>query len=179
MGNSAISLQKKKNDTNLPAWLCSRHYAFHNSVSLTRLQFVILNSRQLGQASLLYVKFPDYCHSTHQVTQSYFGLKPKLGAQNWIPTSILVCIIPEPNSVFQILLNLPCQFFSNRFWQASDCHTSGNVHYIYSNINSSTFKILYLPVKEIAFSPTFLIQQQAAAKYNNQHSLKQQSNQLI
>ena len=28
-----------------------------------------------------------------KLTWSYFGLKPKLGAQNRIPTSVLVCII--------------------------------------------------------------------------------------
>ena len=43
IGNSAISLQKKI-DVNLRAWLCSEHYAFHNSVSLTGLQLPFLNS---------------------------------------------------------------------------------------------------------------------------------------
>ena len=49
-GNSAISL-RKKTDTNLWARLCSGHYAFHNSVSRTRLPLPILNSRLLYQAS--------------------------------------------------------------------------------------------------------------------------------
>ena len=41
IGNSAISLQKKI-DINLQAWLCLEHYAFHDSVSLTRLQLPFL-----------------------------------------------------------------------------------------------------------------------------------------
>ena len=45
IGNSTISLQKKT-DINLRAWLCLAHYAFHNSVSRTRIQlrFLILVS---------------------------------------------------------------------------------------------------------------------------------------
>ena len=39
IGNSAINL-KKKTDTNLRAQLCLRHYGFHNSASLSRLQDV-------------------------------------------------------------------------------------------------------------------------------------------
>ena len=54
-------------DVNLRAQLCSGHYAFHNSVSLTRLQLPVLNSRLLYQASLPYVKFSDCCHSTHEL----------------------------------------------------------------------------------------------------------------
>ena len=40
-GNSAISLSKKT-DINLQALLCLGHYAFHDSVSLTRLQLPFL-----------------------------------------------------------------------------------------------------------------------------------------
>ena len=54
--NSAISLYKKS-DINLQSWLILGHYAFHNSVSFTRLQLAILNSCLLYQASLLNVKF--------------------------------------------------------------------------------------------------------------------------
>ena len=43
------------------------HYAFHNSVSLTRLQLPVLNSCLLYQASLLYVKFSDCCHNAHEL----------------------------------------------------------------------------------------------------------------
>ena len=65
IGNSAISLEKK-NDINLPALLCLGHYAFHNSVSLTRPQLPVLNSHLLCEVSLPYVKFSDYCHSAHK-----------------------------------------------------------------------------------------------------------------
>ena len=65
-GNSPNSLQKKT-DINLPARLFSGRYAFHNSVSRTRLQFHVLNSRLLYQASLPYVKFSDYIHSAHEL----------------------------------------------------------------------------------------------------------------
>ena len=64
--NSAISLWKNI-DINLRAQLCSGHYAFHNSVSLTKLQLPILNSRLLYQASLLYAKFLDCCYNTHKL----------------------------------------------------------------------------------------------------------------
>ena len=151
IGNSAISLQKKS-DINLQSWLSLGHYAFHNSVSLTRLQLPVLNSCLLYQASLLKLKFTNlkvakalrsqdtFCLQLHQpnsklvwlvskkrirvlririqpeqrsmvasqlanyqpanvihfckVIQSYFGFKLKLGTQNQIPVSILVCIIP-------------------------------------------------------------------------------------
>ena len=43
IANSAISLMKKI-DINLQARLCSAYYAFHNSVSLARLQLPVLNS---------------------------------------------------------------------------------------------------------------------------------------
>ena len=66
VGSSAISLQKEI-DINLQAWLCCGHYAFHNSVSFTRLQLHILNSHLLYQASLPYVKFSDCCHSAHEL----------------------------------------------------------------------------------------------------------------
>ena len=55
------------NDFNLRAQLYSGHYAFHNSVSLTRLQLHVLNSRVLNQVSLLNVKFSDCCHSAHKL----------------------------------------------------------------------------------------------------------------
>ena len=41
VGNSAMSLLKKT-DNNVRAWLCLGHYAFHNSVSCTRLQLQFL-----------------------------------------------------------------------------------------------------------------------------------------
>ena len=63
--NSAISM-KKKNDINLQAWLSLGHYAFHNSVSLTRLHLPVANSRLLYQASLPNVKFSGCCHSAHE-----------------------------------------------------------------------------------------------------------------
>ena len=50
-------------DINLRAGICLGHYAFHNSVSLTRLQLPVLNYRFLYQASLLYVNFSDCCRS--------------------------------------------------------------------------------------------------------------------
>ena len=56
--NSAISLQKKI-DINLRARLCSGHYAFHNSVSLTRLQLPVLNSCLLFRLV--------YCPSNFQI----------------------------------------------------------------------------------------------------------------
>ena len=59
--------------------LCSRHYAFHNSVSLTRLPLPVLNSRLLCQASLPYVKFSDCCHSAHE-----------LGSRHILPSAALV-----------------------------------------------------------------------------------------
>ena len=65
-GNSAISLLKKI-DINLRTRLCSGHYAFHNSVSRSRLQLPVLNSRLLYQASLPYLKFSDYGHSSHEL----------------------------------------------------------------------------------------------------------------
>ena len=46
---------RKKIDSNLQACLCSGHFVFHNSVSLTRLQLPVLNSCLLYQASLPYV----------------------------------------------------------------------------------------------------------------------------
>ena len=49
IGNFAITLWKKI-DFNLWTRLCFGHYAFHNSVSLTRLQLLINNSRLLYQA---------------------------------------------------------------------------------------------------------------------------------
>ena len=52
-------------DVNLRAQLCSGHYAFHNSVSLTRLQPPVLNSHLLYQVYLPYVKFSDCCISAH------------------------------------------------------------------------------------------------------------------
>ena len=64
--NSVISLWKKT-DINLQARLCSGHYAFRNSVSLTRLQLAVLISCLLYQASLPYVKFPDCCYSGHEL----------------------------------------------------------------------------------------------------------------
>ena len=36
---------------------------------------------------------PSYSSSFLKSGLAYFGLKPKLDAQNWISTSILVCII--------------------------------------------------------------------------------------
>ena len=66
IGNSAISL-KKIIDINLRAWLCLGHYAFRNSVSLTRLLLPVLNSCLLYQASLRSIKFPDCCHSAHEL----------------------------------------------------------------------------------------------------------------
>ena len=66
IGNSAITLEKKL-DINLRAWKCSGHYAFRNSVSLTRLQLLVLNSCLLYQASLLCIKFSDCCHSAHKL----------------------------------------------------------------------------------------------------------------
>ena len=65
IGNSVISMWKKI-DINLQVWLCSGHYAFHNLVSLIRLQLPV-NSQLLYQASLLYVKFSDSCHSAHKL----------------------------------------------------------------------------------------------------------------
>ena len=50
VGTSAISLWEKI-DINLQARLCSGHYAFHDSVSLTRLLLPILNSCLLYQTS--------------------------------------------------------------------------------------------------------------------------------
>ena len=41
------------------------------SVSLTRLQLLILNSCLLYQASLPYVKFPDCCHSAHELGKGH------------------------------------------------------------------------------------------------------------
>ena len=64
IGNSVISLWEK---IDLRARLCLVHYAFHNSVSLTRLQLPVLNSSLLYQASLPYVKFSDCCHSAHEL----------------------------------------------------------------------------------------------------------------
>ena len=66
IGNSTISLLKKI-DINLRAGICLGHYAFHNLVSLTRLQLPVLNYCFLYQASLLYVKFSDCCHSAHEL----------------------------------------------------------------------------------------------------------------
>ena len=42
------------------------NYVFQNSVSLTRLQLLVLNSRLLYQASLPYVKFSDRCLIAHE-----------------------------------------------------------------------------------------------------------------
>ena len=66
IGNSVISLWEKI-DINLRARLCLVHYAFHNSVSLTRLQLPVLNSSLLYQASLPYAKFSDCCDSAHEL----------------------------------------------------------------------------------------------------------------
>ena len=66
IGNSAISLQKKI-DINLRVRLCSRHYAFHNSVSLIRAQLSVLNSHLLDHASLPYARFSDCCHSDYEL----------------------------------------------------------------------------------------------------------------
>ena len=66
IANSAISV-KKKIDINLQAWFCSAYYAFHNSVSLTRLHLPVLNSCLLYQTSLPYVEFSDSCHSPHKL----------------------------------------------------------------------------------------------------------------
>ena len=46
-------------DVNLRAQLCSGHYAFHNSVSLTRLQLPVLNSCLLFRLV--------YCPSNFQI----------------------------------------------------------------------------------------------------------------
>ena len=62
------SVEKKKKKKNLRAQLCSGHHAFHNSVSLTRIQLPVLNSRVLYQASLSYIKFSDWCHSTRKLS---------------------------------------------------------------------------------------------------------------
>ena len=66
--NSTISLEKKI-PINLRARLCSGHYAFYNSVSLTWLQ--LPNYCLLQQARLLYVKFSDYCHSADELCQRH------------------------------------------------------------------------------------------------------------
>ena len=63
-----ISLQLK-----VQGFFCMGFYAFHNSVSLTRLQLPVLNCHLLYQASFLlyqaslsYIKFSDCCHSAHK-----------------------------------------------------------------------------------------------------------------
>ena len=55
-------------------FFCMGLYAFHNSISFTRLQLPVLNfcllyqaSFSLYQASLPNVKFSDCCHSAHEL----------------------------------------------------------------------------------------------------------------
>ena len=51
--------------------VCSGHYAFHNSVRLTRLQLPVLNSCLLYQDSLKYANFSDCCHSAHELGERH------------------------------------------------------------------------------------------------------------
>ena len=83
----------------------------------------------LGCASLSMVWWVIFKNILHQVTKqhlNHYGHERGVikETKKVLHLPILLDLKPVPNNVFQILLNPPCQFFSNTFRRASDHPTT-------------------------------------------------------
>ena len=83
----------------------------------------------LGCASLSMVWWVIFKNILHQVTKqhlNHYGHERGVikETKKVLHLPVLLDLKPVPNNVFQILLNPPCQFFSNTFRRASDHPTT-------------------------------------------------------